>query len=101
MASGINSTFRQVGIATGIAGWGAIFQHKVADEFTSRLMGRASADAADFVAFGGATRQGGQLARAAEQAFIAGLDRILLLAALVAFVGALLSGLLVRPQDFA
>ena len=29
MASGINSTFRQVGIATGIAAWGAIFQHLV------------------------------------------------------------------------
>ena len=27
MASGINNTFRQVGIATGIAGLGAIFQH--------------------------------------------------------------------------
>ena len=36
MASGINSTFRQVGIATGIAAWGAIFQHVVADEFTAR-----------------------------------------------------------------
>ena len=33
MASGINSTFRQVGIATGIAAWGAIFQHVVRDEF--------------------------------------------------------------------
>jgi EmrB/QacA subfamily drug resistance transporter len=29
MASGINNTFRQVGIATGIAGLGAIFQSKV------------------------------------------------------------------------
>ena len=29
MASGINNTFRQVGIATGIAGLGAIFQHKI------------------------------------------------------------------------
>src|SRR5256714_5255227 len=29
MASGINNTFRQVGIATGIAGLGAIFQHDV------------------------------------------------------------------------
>ena len=36
MASGINSTFRQVGIATGIAAWGAIFQHVVADEFNRR-----------------------------------------------------------------
>ena len=30
VASGINSTFRQVGIATGIAGLGAIFQHQIA-----------------------------------------------------------------------
>jgi EmrB/QacA subfamily drug resistance transporter len=29
MAAGINNTFRQVGIATGIAGLGAIFQHKI------------------------------------------------------------------------
>ena len=36
MASGINSTFRQVGIATGIAAWGAIFQHDVKSEFLSR-----------------------------------------------------------------
>ena len=31
MASGINSTFRQVGIATGVAAWGAIFQSAVND----------------------------------------------------------------------
>jgi EmrB/QacA subfamily drug resistance transporter len=31
MASGINSTFRQVGIATGIAGLGAVFASKVGD----------------------------------------------------------------------
>lgn len=33
MASGINTTFRQVGIATGIAGLGAIFQAQVRDAF--------------------------------------------------------------------
>ena len=37
MASGINSTFRQVGIATGIAGLGAIFQHLVASDFLERV----------------------------------------------------------------
>ncbi len=37
MASGINSTFRQVGIATGIAGLGAIFQHRVTQHTTSSL----------------------------------------------------------------
>ena len=38
MASGINTTFRQVGIATGIAGLGAVFQHSV----TPRHHGRAA-----------------------------------------------------------
>ncbi|HEY4897446.1 MAG TPA: MFS transporter, partial [Solirubrobacteraceae bacterium] len=37
MASGINSTFRQMGIATGIAGLGAIFQHSVTKGTTAAL----------------------------------------------------------------
>ncbi|HYI99908.1 MAG TPA: DHA2 family efflux MFS transporter permease subunit [Thermoleophilaceae bacterium] len=32
LSSGINNTFRQVGIAAGIAGLGAIFQHRLADD---------------------------------------------------------------------
>ena len=36
MASGINSTFRQVGIATGIAVLGTIFSHQVADGIRDR-----------------------------------------------------------------
>ena len=36
MASGINNTFRQVGIATGIAGLGAIFQHEITIKTTER-----------------------------------------------------------------
>ena len=38
MASGINSTFRQVGIATGIAGLGAVFQHSVTQRTTTALL---------------------------------------------------------------
>jgi EmrB/QacA subfamily drug resistance transporter len=34
MASGVNATFRQVGIATGIAALGAIFSHSVGDRAT-------------------------------------------------------------------
>lgn len=37
MASGINNTFRQVGIATGIAGLGAVFQHDVTNKTTAML----------------------------------------------------------------
>ena len=36
MASGINSTFRQVGIATGIAGLGAVFAHTVRTKIARR-----------------------------------------------------------------
>jgi predicted MFS family arabinose efflux permease len=100
MASGINSTFRQVGIATGIAAWGAIFQHLVASE-AADLGLRRGGEVADFIAFGGAARSGDpDLVRLAERAFDAGLNEILLLAALVALAGAVLSGLLVRPADF-
>jgi MFS family permease len=105
MASGINSTFRQVGVATGIAAWGAIFQHEVAQKFTSEapaaISRRLGGNIADFVSFGGAQRTGNQgLIQLAETAFDSGLNHILLLGAIVAFAGAALSGLLVRPADF-
>ena len=46
MASGINNTFRQVGIATGIAGLGAIFQHDVTHNTTAALSQRPRARSA-------------------------------------------------------
>jgi EmrB/QacA subfamily drug resistance transporter len=109
MASGINSTFRQVGIATGIAAWGALFQHVVRDEFVkgatrAGLQGaqQRGGQVADFIAFGGARRSGNpQLARLGEQAFVAGLNHLLLLAGLLALAGAALCALLIRPADFA
>jgi hypothetical protein len=110
MASGINTTFRQVGIATGIAAWGALFQHKVASEFTAEaarthLRGGPPAGAgnsvADFIAFGGPQQtHNAALIHAAEVAFDAGLNHILAIAAIVAFAGAVLAGVLVRPVDF-
>ena len=103
MASGINSTFRQVGIATGIAGLGAIFQHLVAKSFVAGAghlpPGVRPSAVADFVSYGGARRVGDP-ALAAEQAFIDGLNDILLYAGLLAFVGALLAAVLTRPRDF-
>jgi EmrB/QacA subfamily drug resistance transporter len=88
MASGTNNTFRQMGFATGIAGLGAIFQNRIQSE----LHGTGSAKA---VASGAV--QGGELARAA---FISGLNEILLVAAVVAFVGAVLALVLIRGRDF-
>jgi EmrB/QacA subfamily drug resistance transporter len=73
MASGINNTFRQIGIATGIAALGAIF-----------------------LAVAGARAKTGQ----DPAAFVHGLHVILLVGAGVAAVGALLALALVRRQDF-
>jgi hypothetical protein len=57
---------------------------------------------ADFIAFGGARRSGNpQLARLGEQAFVAGLNHLLLLAGLLALAGAALCALLIQPADFA
>jgi predicted MFS family arabinose efflux permease len=106
MASGINSTFRQVGIATGIAALGAIFQHVVAQSFVAGAHGHlpsgvTGSAAADFVSFGGFRQvHNAALTRLAEQSFADGLNDILLYAAIVAFVGAILAAVLTRPGDF-
>jgi predicted MFS family arabinose efflux permease len=66
MASGVNNTFRQVGIAIGIAALGALLPARIDD----------------------------------PAAFAASLDRILLVSAGVAAVGAALAVTLVRQRDF-
>jgi predicted MFS family arabinose efflux permease len=71
MASGINNTFRQVGIATGVAALGAIFQS-----------------------------QAGSVQHTSPAAFVDALNEILIVGALVAFAGAACALALVRAQDF-
>ena len=103
MASGINSTFRQVGIATGIAVWGALFEHRATETFTEEAAAVGlppQEGVADFILFGGAAQAGDPIARIAEEAFVAGLDYILVLAAILAFAGAVASAVLVRRKDF-
>ncbi|MGH2855222.1 MAG: MFS transporter [Solirubrobacteraceae bacterium] len=117
MASGINNTFRQVGIATGIAGLGAVFEHQVTSATTAALAARGQAHAVLAAAHGHLSTllQSGAVghilhtlspaARAAlEHAYRVGfteaLTTILALAAAIAFVGAVLAFALVRSRDF-
>ena len=81
----------------------------VGSEFTQRmaqagLTGYAPGGAggvSDFIAFGGARRSGDPLlARLGEQAFVAGLNDLLLLGGLLGLAGALLCAVLIRPADF-
>jgi EmrB/QacA subfamily drug resistance transporter len=113
MASGINTTFRQVGIATGIAGLGAIFQSRLSSLLAPKLAGTPVAShigsIAHAVAAGGAQQvlanvPAAQRARAAldiHGAFAGAMNSILLVGAIVAFAGAALGLLLVRGSDFA
>ena len=113
MASGINSTFRQVGIATGIALLGALFASKVTDEVTTRA-----------AAVPGLAGRGGEIAGAVKAgqvqhliaslpgparlavgavtkgAFTAGLDEILLVGAIIALACGVISLVAIRPRDF-
>jgi EmrB/QacA subfamily drug resistance transporter len=113
MASGINSTFRQVGIATGIALLGTLFSNKVSADVVSRaqhvpaLAGRGQ-QLATAVQSGTAQQSIKQIPPAARGAvekvvsgaFTSGLDRILLVAAIVALVSGVVALLTIRTKDF-
>jgi EmrB/QacA subfamily drug resistance transporter len=114
MASGINNTFRQVGIATGIAALGAIFQSHITHKVSTGLANvpGASAHASDLAH---ATAAGAlndvlkavppqarqTVGHVARDAFASGLNVLLAVSAVVAFVGAALAALLVREKDLA
>ncbi len=112
MASGINSTFRQVGIATGIAGLGAVFQHEVTAKTISALGPAAashlSAPVRSALVSGGVREAvkhlpgstGPALLHAYRIGFTDAMTEILLIGVGIAFVGALFALLLVRSRDF-
>ncbi|MCW2968777.1 MAG: transporter [Solirubrobacteraceae bacterium] len=93
MASGINNTFRQVGIATGIAGLGALFEHLIASKFHSPIPSQVLVN-------GSAHVVPAPLRHAYLTAYTSSLDELFLIAAIAAFVGAIAAVVLVRPSDF-
>jgi hypothetical protein len=117
MASGINNTFRQVGIATGIAGLGAIFQHSITQNSKTALAASGHAREIAAAAHGhlAAALQSGAvsgLARAlpgpARQAlehayrvaFTDSLGELLVIGGVIALIGSVLAYALVRSRDF-
>jgi EmrB/QacA subfamily drug resistance transporter len=113
MAAGINDTFRQVGVAVGIAVWGAIFVGRGADKVAElaagtpaasgdrprQLVEAASSGNLDHVL--GAVPPGARQAvsHAAGEGFLAGLNDVLTLGALLSFAGAVLALWLVRERE--
>ena len=117
MASGINSTFRQVGIATGIAGLGAVFQHSVTSGTTAALRSSGQAHAVLAAAHGqlGTLLESGEVTKIAHSlstgartalehsyrvGFTEAFTTIAAIAAILALVGAVLAFVLVRSRDF-
>ena len=112
MASGVNSTFRQVGIATGIAALGSIFAHQVSSGIHDALAGTPAAGRADQVAEAVTNGQiqtvlaqaplsiRVSLSQASTQSFVDALNHITTIAAVIALVAGLLSLVLIRAKDF-
>ena len=113
MAAGINDTFRQVGVAVGIAAWGAIFIARGSSEIRSDLAGTPFADGDAPRELIEATSSGAlpqvladvppefqaAVQAAANNGFLAGLNEIILLAALLAFAAAVAAFWLVREDQ--
>jgi EmrB/QacA subfamily drug resistance transporter len=118
MASGTNSTFRQVGIATGIAGLGAIFQTQIQQKTLSALASTPQGQA--MIEHGGGALQSAMLGGGVRQAaaasssaayraalldayrvgFSSSINSIMLIGAAIALLGSIGAFTLVRQRDF-
>jgi hypothetical protein len=109
LASGINNTARQLGLAIGIAVLGALLQSRIADRVEQRTDGLGAARRAvtEKIADGdiaGATQLAPAGARDSlrgtyDAAFASGLNEILLIAAALALAGLAAALVLVRTRD--
>ncbi len=113
MASGVNTTFRQIGIATGIAVYGSLFASSLRNRLAQNLAGVPSLDrhVHDIAT---AVRQGdvrqladvppalrGVVFTAVRSSFTGSLDVLFVVSAILALVGSAASLVLIRSRDFA
>jgi hypothetical protein len=111
MASGVNSTFRQVGIATGIAALGTIFTNAIERHLTTALPPSLAGSAPRIVS---AIRQGNvenlissvppadraAIGVALRSSFAAGMNDLLYVTAALALTGGVCAAVLIRGKDF-
>jgi EmrB/QacA subfamily drug resistance transporter len=118
MASGANSTFRQVGIATGIAGLGSVFQSQIQQHTLAALRTTPAGQgvlthggpAVESAILGGAVHRAaaaipseaarGALLDAYRTGFSATLDTLMVIGAVIALLGSIGAFALVRQRDF-
>jgi EmrB/QacA subfamily drug resistance transporter len=112
MASGINTTFRQVGIATGIAVFGTLFATKLTSNIVNGLRGTPLAGHARGLAAAVSQGQGQHVigtlppgarptaTEIARLAFVSGLNEILVVSGAGALLAAVAAAALIRGRDF-
>jgi EmrB/QacA subfamily drug resistance transporter len=113
MASGVNSTFRQVGIAAGVAAYGTIFATRLATRLRANLavvpgLSRHVASVTSAVTSGNVShlfastppRLRPPLAHAVRASFTGGLNDILIVSAVLAAAAGVVSLALIRRRDF-
>jgi MFS family permease len=108
MGSGINSTFRQVGIATGVAALGAVFQSQINSKL-AEILPRAPHGLGEIAASGGSRAVAAlnlppgihaKAVHASDVAFVSALNSILLIGAILSIVGAAVGLALTRSSSF-
>jgi EmrB/QacA subfamily drug resistance transporter len=112
-AAGMNNTFRQLGIAGGIAALGAVLQSTITSHMTDRLAGTPAGDGraaalaeqsgdGDLAGAAASLPAGARsaLSAAYDQAFVLALHDVLLISAGLAVAGAVAALTLVRQRDF-
>jgi EmrB/QacA subfamily drug resistance transporter len=103
MGSGINTTFRQVGIATGIAAMGAIFQSRIDSILGSAIAERpvpGIGTAEDAVSNGAIGALPPDLRATGTEAFTSAMGDVMQIGAAITAVAAVLTLALVRRRDF-
>lgn len=113
-ASGANNTFRQVGIAGGIAVLGAIFVASITNSFNKSVLAyhlsgaqikqavsAVSAGQSSQVINASPTQYHPLVAQVAHQAFITGFNELLIVTSIIALVGAIFAFALIRKKDMA
>jgi EmrB/QacA subfamily drug resistance transporter len=113
MAAGINDTFRQVGVAVGIAVWGAIFIGRGADKVAAltagtptavgdrprELVEAASSGSLDQALAAVPPQSQQAVTHAAHEGFLAGFNDVLMLGGVLSLAGAVLALWLVRERE--
>lgn len=100
MASGVNTTFRQIGIAAGIAAYGTIFTSRLHAHLPARIANAVQSGSAGHLIGSVPPSRRPVLAHAIKSSFVSGLNEILVVSAVLAAVAGVASLLLIRRQDF-